>query len=221
MGVRVLVGLGAILCYYTAASALPLADLTLVTRLEPVFIALAAPLLLGQEERPPRGTWALLLLGLVGCAVVLAPQVAGTGSASAALWALGAMLLSSAAALCLRVLGRTDDARVLVLWMQVAITLLAGLLLLLTTQHLPALPSMPLWPWLLGVGGFASAGQILATRAYALDRASTVAAATHTAPLWAVLLDIALFQTPPGLPVLLGGTLILAAALGLVLRRPD
>lgn len=220
MALRVLAGLGAMLCYYSAAGGLPLADLTLLTRLEPLLIAFLAPVLLGRAEQTGRRGWGLLLLGLLGCAIVIAPQLsAGSRTAEASLWALAAMLLSCGAHLCLRVLGATEDARVLVMWMQVAITLLAGGMLLAFQPTALVLPALPLWPWLLGVGAFATAGQILATRAYALERASIVAAATHTAPLWAILLDVVAFQTLPTAAALLGGALILAAALGLVLRR--
>ena len=69
------------------------------------------------------------------------------------------------------------------------------------------------------MGCFATAGQLLLTKAYALDRAGVVAAASNIAPLWAVLIDLALFATWPTPTALIGGALILVASLGLVLRR--
>ena len=92
-------------------------------------------------------------------------------------------------------------------------------MVMVSTGGLPAIPPVSLWGWLLGVGGFATVGQLLLTRAYALDRAGVVAAASNISPLWAVLIDLALFATWPSTTALLGGALILTASLGLVFRR--
>lgn len=216
LALRVACGMGAMLCYYTATRGMALADLTLITRLQPVLIAIGAPLVMGATERMERGAWGLLLIGILGCAVLLGPHLSGDGWG---LWALGALMFGAAAHIALRLLGKTENSRAVVVWTQLGILVLSLGLIITTTGALPSLPPSSLWGWLLGVGGFATCGQLLLTKAYALDRAGVVAAASNISPLWAVLIDLALFATLPTTTAVVGGALILTASLGLVLRR--
>ena len=107
-----------------------------------------------------------------------------------------------------------------VFWTQIIITSCVVALLLLSRGTLPPLPSEPLLLPLMSIGLLATAGQLLLTRAYALDRASVVAASSNVMPLWAIILDLVLFATSPSWSVLVGGALILAASLGLIFSRP-
>lgn len=216
MVLRVVFGLGAMICYYTATAGMALADLTLITRLQPVLIALGAPLLLGAAEQIGARVWGLLGVGVLGCAVLLGPHLSGEGWG---VWALGALAFGAAAHIALRKLGQTEDARAIVVWTQLGVVVLSLGLVVARTGGLPSIPAPALWGWLLGVGCFATGGQLLLTKAYALDRAGVVAAASNISPLWAVIIDLALFTLWPSPTALIGGVLILAASLGLVLRR--
>ena len=218
MAGRVFFGMCAMWCYYTAARIVPLADLSLITRLQPVVVALLAPIFLGAKERSGRRLWGLLVLGIAGCAILLGPQLAL--GMTGVLWMLGALLSGGGAHIALRGLGATEDSRVVVFWTQVIITSCVVALLLLTAGALPALPSTPLVLPLMSIGLLATAGQLLLTRAYALDRASVVAASSNVMPVWAIILDLAVFAIPPSWPVLVGGALILAASFGLIFSRP-
>ena len=212
---RLLCGFGTMFAFYTAARGLPLADLTLVSKLQPILVALAAPLLLGRSERAGPGLWVVLVVGLGGCALILAPRLA-VGS-TWGLWALAGTLSSTGAHLSLRRLGATESTRAVVLWFQAGLLLLSGLGIGLAGR-LPELPSRELWPALLGVGVFATAGQLLVTRAYAVDRAALVAAASYSSPVWAVVVDIAIFDLVPTPNVWAGGLLVVGG--GLWLLRP-
>lgn len=214
-GLRVLFGLGGMYCYYSATR-MPLADLTLVTRLQPILIAVVAPFLFGASERSSGRVWGLLALGVIGCALLLAPRLTLSGDGYG-WWAVGALLSSGAAHLCLRGL-RNEDSRAVVLWLQVGILVLAALLLA-ATQGAPSLPAPDRWGWVLGVGGFAAVGQLALTRAYAIGRAGIVAGASNISPLWALILDIVLFSTFPSPIVLVGGALILTASVGFVVSQ--
>ena len=218
---RVGAGFLAMTCFYTAAHGLTVADLSLLGRIQPVLIALAAPLVLRERVAPQ--VWLLLAAGLMGATVLLGPQLA-IGNVHG-LWAMGAVAASTVAHLSLRVLGRTDRTATVVLWFQLGGTLLALLAVAVTTGGLPRLPSAELLPWLAGVAITGTAGQLLMTRAYALDRAAIVSAASHTSPLWAVLADELLFGVLPAVPTLAGGAILVGAALALVVlpseRSPD
>lgn len=204
-------GVLAMLGYYTAARGLDVADLSLVGRLQPLGVAALAPLAIGQTERSEGRLWVLLGVGLVGCAVLLGPDLAvGNGYG---LIALGGVAAGAAAHTSLRALGATDDPRSVVLGFQVVALMASGIAVLIQHQGLPALPSLALAPWLVGVGLFALLGQLLMTRAYREDRAALVSAASHISPLWAVLADLLIFGVRPGWNVLLGGGIVLTVAL--------
>lgn len=218
--VRVGFGFMAMACYFQAAGGLALANLTLIQRLQPITIALLAPLILGAQERVDRRTWLLSGVGVAGCAVLLAPEVESGNPAG---WvALGAVATSAVSHIALRGLGATERPATLVFWFQLFVTLAALAWVGVRDGALPVLPGPDLLPWLVGVGVFAALGQSLLTRAYQLDRAALVAAASHASPFFAIAIDIVAFGTPPGSTTLLGGALVLAAAIALVIqgRRP-
>jgi len=193
-------------CFFTAAKGLALADLTLITKLQPIAMGVVAPLVIGASERPGRRVWSGLLLGLVGCSVLLAPDLA-VGS-TWGLWAVGAALASTGAHLCLRVLGSTDRAAAIVLWFQIGVTVLAGALLL-SGFGTRVVPSPHLWIPLGLVGACASCGQWLMTRAYALERAAVIGVISYVMPVFAVVGDVLFFRGWPALHVWIGGGVIL------------
>jgi drug/metabolite transporter (DMT)-like permease len=145
--------------------------------------------------------------------VLLGPEFA-IGSVFG-LWAIGGSVLSAGAHLAVRALRTDHRPETIVFWFQLGGTVLAVALLLLTMGRVP-LPPAHLWPHLLGCGVAATFGQILMTRAYALDTAPVVAAGGYVGPLWGVLGDVMVFGTGPGLPVWVGGALVLAAGALLV-----
>jgi drug/metabolite transporter (DMT)-like permease len=209
------VGMG---LYFSATAGLSVADLSLLSRLQPMVIALAAPLVLGRDEAPPRGIAGVMALGLVGCALIIGPDL--RVGALAGLVALGGMLSSAAAHLTLRKLGPSDHPAVVVFWFQLSSSVLAlPAAAVAAGGAWPALPSPGLWPAVLGVGAMATLGQALMTRAYRAERAAAVAAADYSAPVWALLLDLALFGLWPEPLALAGGALVVGAGLWLVTRR--
>ncbi len=218
---RVVFGFLAMGCFYTAAQGLSLADLSLLDRLQPVGVALLAPTLLGRRERASPWLWLLLLVGLGGAALILGPQLA-VGNRYGLL-ALVAVLCSALAHTALRALGPTEDPRTVVLGFQIFSIVAAGLWIGLAEEGWPGLPQSDLWPWLLGVGLGAHFGQLLITWAYQVERAAPVSAASHLAPLWAILLDWWVFGVLPRPLALLGGLTLLGAAAALIWlgqRRP-
>lgn len=213
--IRATCGVLAMTGFYTAAKGLGLADLSLLGRLQPLCIAVLAPLALGAQERPEGRTLGLLLAGLLGCAILLGPQVSVGNSYG--FIALGAVLAGAAAHTALRGLGATDRPGVVVLHFQ-WVGLLVALVATSVTEGGPALPRMDLIAPLVGVGVFAFLGQLLLTQAYAADQAARVSAASHVSPVWALMLDLILFAVLPTWNALLGGGLVLFAAVLLVVR---
>ncbi|MCB9778735.1 MAG: DMT family transporter [Alphaproteobacteria bacterium] len=226
LAVRVVLGFGAMICFFTAAKGLSVAEHSLVTKVQPLLMGFIAPLALGRAERAGGATWGALALGMVGCAVLLAPELDAGAHGQLdldrlqwGLWALGAASLSACAHTSLRALGSTDEPAHVVFWFQLGIVPLALALQWVVDGHPPAPPPPDLWLLVAGIGACAVLGQTLMTRAYQADRAAVVAAAAYTAPLWAVIGDVLFFDLLPAWTTVLGGALIVAAGLWVSLRR--
>jgi drug/metabolite transporter (DMT)-like permease len=212
--VRTVLGFAAMSCTFAAARGLGVGDLLFIGKMQPLLIAILAPVLLGEGERAGFWVWLMLAAGLAGGVMLIAPDLA-LGSIYGALALLGAVF-AAGAKLGVRAIVREDDARVVVFYFQAGAMVLAVGALLVTEGRLPALPPADLWPHIAGIGVTAAVGQVLMTQAYYHDSAAVVAAATYTAPIWGVLADIAVFATVPDWNVLAGGLLILGAGLVLV-----
>jgi drug/metabolite transporter (DMT)-like permease len=219
LALRCVLGFTAMSMYFTAVKGLPVTDLALVTRLQPILVGVMAPLLLGAEERVRWWVWLVLAVGLGGCAILLAPELS-TGLSYGAL-AMAATALAAGAHLTLRVLGRTDDPRVVVFWFQMLMLIFAVAGTLVQTGRLLALPSTRMFPVVIGAGLAAVVGQMLMTHAYRLERATLVAAAGYTGPLWAVVADILVFATAPTVHAVVGGSIVIGAGLTLVFKKKE
>lgn len=210
---RLLLGFFAMSCFYGATKGLALTDLTLISKLQPILIALGAPVVLGSSERSGPDLWVILLVAFGGTALIVGPDLA-VGSWYG-LVALAGAIASAGAHLALRGLGGTESTRAVVFWFQGGLAVVA-LALMAATGAPPSVPDRSLWPRLVMVGVTATAGQLFMTRAYALDRAAVVAAAGYSSLLWALLGDVLFFDMRPGLTVLAGGALVVGAGLRLV-----
>lgn len=212
---RLLFGFAAMSCFYTAAKGLALVDLSLISRLQPILIAVMAPWFLGSSERAQRGVWGAAVVGFAGCALMLGPGLGVDFYWGA--WALAATLASACAHMALRRVASGDSGQTIVFWFHVGMGVL-GFLTLAVRGQLPVLPSGPLLLPLLGVGLLATAGQLLMTRAYSLDRAPVIAASAYAGVLFSVLLDLVIFGALPTVGALTGGALVVASSLWLILR---
>jgi drug/metabolite transporter (DMT)-like permease len=217
-GLRIAFGFGAMLSFFTAAKGLMVTDMAIIGRLQPAIIALVAPLILGNAERPAPQVWWVLVAGLIGCTILIGPEMAMGNTYG--VWAVIGIVLSSGAHVTLRALRTTDEAPVIVLMFQIAVTVLAIICIVVFLGKTPALPPKHLWLPIAGVGALASIGQVLMTRAYAVAKAARVAAASHISPLWGVVVDVAVFAFWPTPRMWLGGAIVLAAVFWLM-RSPS
>jgi S-adenosylmethionine uptake transporter len=212
--VRALLGFVAMTSFYAAARGLALTDLSLIHKLQPILVAIVAPLALGRSERPGWRDGVILGLGLGGCAILLAPDLQ-VGSIYG-LWAVLGALFSGGAHVAVRALGSTDDPRTVVFWFMVSAVVLATIALVVTGGPALPWPEPHLVPWLVAVGVTATGGQLLLTVAYKHDRAPVVAAAAYTSPLFALAIDLLGFSFFPEAHVWIGGAIILGAGVALL-----
>ena len=205
---RTVLGVSAMFTGFVALQGLTMSEASLIGKLQPVLIAVGAPLLFGEKERVDRGVWGAMALGLSGGVVILAPSV-GAGSWWG-LWALASAVFSAGAHLCLRPLGREEDDRAIVFWF-LAGSALAGLVTAPVAEAAVRPAPLTTWPLLAGLAVSATVGQLLMTRAYQREKATVVAATAYTAPLFATGLDALIFGALPGPHVALGGAFVVAA----------
>ncbi len=207
---RSLFGITAMFSFYYALTHMPLTDVVFIGRCQPIILALLAPLLV--DESPPRSAWIAIVLGLAGAALVMRPGMQWSGPA---LVAFLAATCSAVAHLMVRRLGRTDDSLVVVFNFTLLLSLASGLASLTSFTW----PSTVQWVLLLAIAAFASTGQFLLTRAYSLDRAPAVAAASYASVPLSVLYGYLFWHELPRFTSLIGALLIVGGGIQLLLDR--
>lgn len=216
---RSVLGFGAMFGFYYASKGVGVGELGFISKLQPVLLALFAPLLLGSSERTSPRVWVLIALSFLGVGVLMSPKLQGGQGLSELFSSYGSLAIfacacSAIAHLCVRRLGRSMPAPLIVLYFQSFVGVIAAICL--QFQGELAMPDAKWWPWLLGIGLTSTAGQMFLTKAYARAKASRIAAMSYVSPIWGVLIDALYFSVIPGPEIWLGGALIMAGGLGLL-----
>lgn len=208
---RAIFGTLSALCTFYAITSprMHLADAVTLGALAPIFVALLAPLVLGEPRS--RAVWVAVMLAFAGVALVLQPRfqsaafVAGIATLGAVLYAFAIMLL--------RRLGPGESSEAVVTHFSL-VALGTTLLLSIPGWRTPSGRDALL---LLGTGLAGGGAQLAMTRAYALDHAARISALAYLGILFTVVLAIPVFGEWPSMPQLLGAAAIIGA--GLLLAR--
>jgi drug/metabolite transporter (DMT)-like permease len=214
--VRGILGSIAMLLYFFALQRGLLADVAVIGRLQPVFVALLSPLLIG--ERPPSAAWWVLGASFFGVLLVMQPGwlIGGHVALNAPAYAAAAAAaLSAVAHVSVRKLNATDHPLMIVTFFTSITGVIGG------AMSAPAFvwPRGIEWLQLLGISAFAMIAQVLMTIAYGRERAAVVAAAAYMHIVYALLLGWLIWAELPAWPALLGGLLITACGLWLAYSR--
>lgn len=207
---RALTGIAAMASYFYAISALPLADAVLLSFSAPLFIPWMARLWLG--EAVPRGVAWAALLGFAGIALILNP-----GSGVFRVDALAGVAAGGFAAIAMTSVRRLtfqESAGRIVAIYSLLCTLFAAVPLVWFWQT----PPPASWPILVAMGLFATGGQLLLTRGYALAPAARVGPFSYLAVIFAALFGWAIWDELPGPLSLVGAALVCIAGI-LAIRR--
>lgn len=208
---RALLGLGMLVTFFYALSAMPLPDAIAVAFAAPLFMTMLSPWLLGERVGPRR--WAAVLVGFVGVLIIVRP----TGGALD--WPASLALTSALLYAVMLIMGRrmsaTESSPALVFYFAI-LSFVAS-----------ALP-MP-WVWvtpdlldagiflLMSVGG--TAGAYLITQAFRFGEVSLIAPLEYTALLWAMLLGFLLWHDIPSWSMLGGAVLIIGSGIYIARRE--
>ena len=214
MWTRSLAGSASSLCIFYAVTHLPLSDAAALVHSTPLWIALAARIAL--REAAGRAVSVALVLGGIGIALIERPSFA-VGNVAGGV-ALAAGILAAVAMVSLRRLSGETPEAVVVHFSAVSTLLMGGVACIGWIQTRAAAAPSPLGvAELLGVGLTAALGQLLQTRAYAVDRAARVGTTGWLQVLLALLIDMVVFGTPVPSSTLLGiGSMVAAGVMLMV-----
>ena len=164
--VRCLIGVVSMWMGFWSIANLPLSQAIALAYSSPIFVTIAAVLLLGETVRLRR--WLAVIAGFIGVLVIVRPwsQAFSLGS----LVAVAAALITAIVAIQIKQLSREDGSDTIVLWTY---------LFWVPMSLLPALwfwhpPQGMAWLWLLLSGVLGTVGQLLWTRALKLGEVSAL-----------------------------------------------
>jgi drug/metabolite transporter (DMT)-like permease len=208
---RSLAGAASAVCtfYALGAPTLPLGDAVTLRESSPVFIALAAPRLLG--ERSGTRTWMAIGVAFAGVILVLRPSL--DFAPGPALVAILAAVLAAGAMMFLRRLGPKESPEAVALHFSVV----TSCVMFVFAWPAFVVPDLKGALLLVGTGLSGGLAQLAMTRAYSLDVAARVGAIGYLDVVVSQLLAVLLLGDRPGAGQLVGSGLVIASGVILAL----
>ena len=205
-------GLGAMVCFFTAFALMPLADVVAISLSAPIFItALSVPLL--SERVGPR-RWAAVLVGFIGVLVMVRPSAAVLSQPAVFLPLAGAVLYALAL-IAMRKLGATERAPTTVFYFTLACTFMSGLAQPFV-WHTPDALGFVL---LVCVGLLGGSAQLLMTQALRIAPAAVVAPFDYSALVFSIGFGFVFWGEVPDRLLLLGAAIVIASGLYILHRE--
>ncbi len=202
-GVRGFVHTLAVILWFFAMARIPIADVTAMNYLSPVYVTLGAALFLG-EALPPRRLIAVIV-ALLGAVVILRPglRVVETGHIAM----LATAMLFAAGYLITKILSSQVSATVIVGMLSITVTI--GLAPFAWAVWVPV--SWENVGWLFLVACFATAGHYSMTFAFAAAPLTVTQPVTFLQLIWAVLLGALVFGEAVDVWVFVGAAIIMGS----------
>lgn len=203
---RGLVGFVALVAFFYAIGHLPMSMAVTLNYTSPLFLVVLMPLSLGEHPRPLQ--YVAVALGFLGVAMLLRPWEAH-GDLMPGLIGLFSGFMAAVAYVHVRQLGKLHEPEWRTVFWFAAVGLVgAGALALILGWHVPALRHLGV---LLGLGVFATFGQLSMTRAYRTGQTVLVSALAYSTVVFSTLLDVIIWNEPLPLVAWAGITLIVTA----------
>lgn len=196
------------LCFYVAASYMPLANVTTLYSAAPLMIVLLSTFLLG--ERIHGLHWIAIVIGLVG--TIIAANPGHGASLIPTLTALGAGLFWALTVVFTRKSGARESSDV-----QMLNTSIVFLGLSVGLMHWKAPPDLLQWALLIGIGLQIYLAQLLFFEACRFAPASLVGPLEYSSVAWACLFGFLIFADIPTAQVVLGGVLVIISGVALAI----
>ncbi|MFD1341324.1 DMT family transporter [Litorisediminicola beolgyonensis] len=200
-----------VICWFYAMSRIPIAEVTAMNYLNPIYVSILAVFFLGERIALRRILAIVAALG--GALLILRPGFRELDPGHIAM--IATALFFAGSYLTAKILSDEIEAGLVVAMLSIVVTI--GLA--------PFAAMDWVWPnaWqlfvLFGVAAFATLGHYAMTRAFAAAPVTVTQPVTFLQLVWAVLLGAALFDEPPDPYVIAGGLVIVASVVFLSLRE--
>ncbi len=202
-GLRGLAHSGGVLLWFYAMTQIPIAEVTAMNYLNPVYVTLGAALFLG--ERLALRRIAAIVAALLGALLILRPGFRELSPGHVAM--IFTALLFAASYLTAKHLSGEASAAVVVFMLSVTVTIgLAPFAFAVWVTPTPAQLA-----WLFVVAALATAAHYTMTLAFAAAPVAVTQPVTFLQLVWAVLLGVFVFGEPADLWVIAGGATIMGA----------
>lgn len=208
--VRGALGVLMLVTFISALRHLSLADTYAIYMAAPLLVAALSVPMFG--DRVPVRRWIAIACGFAGVLIVLRPSGQGLTTFGGLVAAVSAFCYAMNV-LTIRVLGRTDSSRSMVVW-YLGLLALGGGAWAAATGWRPIADGH--WPVIAAIGLTGASGQFLFTEAFRRAQPSVVIPFEYTAILWAMVLDFVLWSALPTAAVLAGAAFVIASGLYVV-----
>ena len=193
----------AVILWFFAMARIPIAEVTAMNYLSPVYVTLGAALFLG-ERLPPRRLFAVIM-ALIGAMIILRPGIKEVELGHIAM--LATAICFAAGYLIAKQLSGEVSAPVVVGMLSITVTV--GLAPFAWAVWVT--PTLSQLGWLFLVACFATAGHYSMTLAFAAAPLTVTQPVTFLQLVWAVLLGAVVFGEAIDGWVIFGGTVIMAS----------
>ena len=213
MFLRCLVGLIAMILYFSALSLIPIGQAVTLQYTAPLFVALLSGSLI--REKVSTSVLISLFTAFIGIILIVSPDLDSIDPN--ALLALGSGLFAGLAYIFVRDLRKTDSPSTVVFWF--AAFSVAGSVI----QAAPELSNLT-WEMLaalFGIGVGAGGGQVGITMAYHQANAAWVSAFSYLTVIIATIYGIILFDEVLSTKIIIGGLLIIGSGVALIFFTPS
>lgn len=193
----------AVILWFFAMARIPIADVTAMNYLSPVYVTLGAALFMG-ERLPPRRLIAVIV-ALIGALIILRPGLREVELGHVAM--LGTAVFFAAGYLLAKQLSGEVSAAVVVGMLSITVTI--GLAPFAAAVWMPV--TLVQLAWLFAVACFATLGHLFMTYAFAAAPLTVTQPVTFLQLVWAVLLGALVFGEGVDGFVILGGAIIMGS----------
>ena len=212
MLLRCIVGLIAMILYFTALGRIPIGQAVTLQYTGPLFVALLSGRILAERVSPSVAI--LVLTAFAGIVLIVSPEV-GTVDPNALL-ALGSGFFAALAYMYVRELRKTDSPATVIFWFA-AFSVIGSIVQ--SAPYVSELDSNTIAA-LIGIGIGAGGGQVGITMAYHKANAAWVSAFSYLTVLVATFYGFALFGESLSLADWMGGSLVVGSGIALVFVFP-
>ena len=211
LGLRAVLNIGAMLCYFTALTMAPLADVSGLGFLAPIFATLLAAVLLKERFGWRRAV--AMGFGFAGALIILKPGFAEIETGH--ILVVISSLFWASAILIIKRIAREDSSLTIALYMGL---MMAPLSLPFALLHW-TWPSLTEWIWLAGIGAAGALAQWSFAESLKTGETAVVMPVDFMRLIWAAIVGYIAFGQEPGVSTLIGGAVIFGGSTYIAIRE--